>query len=86
MKRIRDCLSAPVIPEAKLILVAMTAGRLKEATTNELVDLLEETIGVVSYGAESLRVARINVSSEGHRVVLAPEWSPALLQAEVADA
>jgi len=76
MKRLRDCFTAPVIPEAKLVLAALVSGRLKEATSDEVMGLIGETRGVVDYAFESLRVARINVSDRGSRLVLAKEWTP----------
>lgn len=74
MKRLRDCFTAQIIPEAKLILAAMVSGRLPELTIREIGDLIDEDAGVVDSGAESLRIARINISKDSNRVKLAPEW------------
>lgn len=74
MKRLRDCFAPQIIPEAKLILAAMVSGRLAVGTVDEIADLVNEDRGTVFAGFESLRIARINLSSEPNRIKLAPEW------------
>lgn len=76
MKRITDCLQAPITVEGKLVLLAMVAGRLSKLTVREAADLCNFSIGEAADAFLSLKTARINVSASNHECELNAEWNP----------
>jgi hypothetical protein len=82
VKRVTDCFRAPVIIEARLILVAMTAGRLSKLTIKEASDLCDMSIGQVSMAFSSLKAARIDTARDNNECVLSSEWNPLAVNGE----
>jgi hypothetical protein len=63
-----------LLPEAKVLLLALILHDKREASLQELQNLSNSPLHEASFGVDSLRTAKINVDKSINRIELSPEW------------